>query len=92
MCYFGARLYVGACVCMCGVIMLMTFLCVCELSGITKDTLVISMKPEQWNAVIGLNLGGVFLASKAAASESSPRHSHQHTFTHATSRGPLAAH
>jgi hypothetical protein len=28
--------------------------------------------------VIGLNLGGVFLASKAAASESSPPHSHQH--------------
>jgi NAD(P)-dependent dehydrogenase (short-subunit alcohol dehydrogenase family) len=36
-------------------------------AGITKDGLVMMMKPEAWQAVIDLNLSGVFYASKAAA-------------------------
>ncbi|TFJ85318.1 hypothetical protein NSK_003741 [Nannochloropsis salina CCMP1776] len=37
-------------------------------AGITKDGLVMTMKPEAWQAVIDINLSGVFYASKAAAS------------------------
>ncbi len=37
-------------------------------AGITKDGLVMTMKPEQWQAVIDINLTGVFFATKAAAS------------------------
>lgn len=37
-------------------------------AGITKDGLVMTMKPEQWQAVIDINLSGVFFATKAAAS------------------------
>jgi 3-oxoacyl-[acyl-carrier protein] reductase len=36
-------------------------------AGITKDGLVLTMKPEAWRAVIDINLSGVFYASKAAA-------------------------
>ena len=36
-------------------------------AGITKDTLLLRMKPEQWQAVIDLNLTGVFLCTKAAS-------------------------
>jgi 3-oxoacyl-[acyl-carrier protein] reductase len=34
-------------------------------AGITKDTLVMRMKPEQWQAVIDINLTGVFYCTKA---------------------------
>lgn len=33
-------------------------------AGITRDTLVMRMKPEQWNEVINTNLTGVFLTSQ----------------------------
>lgn len=35
-------------------------------AGITRDTLVMRMKKQQFDDVINLNLGGVFLCSKAA--------------------------
>jgi 3-oxoacyl-[acyl-carrier protein] reductase len=31
-------------------------------AGITRDTLIMRMKPEQWQAVIDTNLTGVFYA------------------------------
>lgn len=34
-------------------------------AGITRDTLLMRMKPEDWQAVINLNLTGVFLCTKA---------------------------
>ncbi|HEY9875076.1 MAG TPA: 3-oxoacyl-[acyl-carrier-protein] reductase [Candidatus Obscuribacterales bacterium] len=34
-------------------------------AGITRDTLLLRMKPEDWQAVIDLNLTGVFLCTKA---------------------------
>jgi 3-oxoacyl-[acyl-carrier protein] reductase len=36
-------------------------------AGITKDTLLLRMKPEDWQAVINLNLTGVFLCTKAVS-------------------------
>jgi 3-oxoacyl-[acyl-carrier-protein] reductase (EC 1.1.1.100) len=36
-------------------------------AGITRDTLLLRMKPEDWQAVIDLNLTGVFLCTRAAA-------------------------
>lgn len=36
-------------------------------AGITRDTLLLRMKPEDWQAVLDLNLTGVFLCLKAAA-------------------------
>lgn len=36
-------------------------------AGITRDTLVLRMKPAQWEDVINTNLNGVFYASQAAA-------------------------
>jgi 3-oxoacyl-[acyl-carrier protein] reductase len=36
-------------------------------AGITRDTLLLRMKPEDWKAVIDLNLTGVFLCTKAAS-------------------------
>jgi 3-oxoacyl-[acyl-carrier protein] reductase len=36
-------------------------------AGITRDTLVLRMKLEDWQAVIDLNLTGVFLCTKAAS-------------------------
>ena len=36
-------------------------------AGIAKDTLLLRMKPEQWQAVIDLNLTGVFLCTKAVS-------------------------
>ena len=41
-------------------------------AGITRDTLIMRMKPEQWQAVIDTNLTGVFYAiqvSSRAASQ-----------------------
>ncbi|CAM9913107.1 unnamed protein product [Ascophyllum nodosum] len=35
-------------------------------AGITRDTLTMRMKPDQWQQVIDLNLGGVFYCSQAA--------------------------
>merc|ERR1712032_834109 len=34
-------------------------------AGITRDNLVMRMKPEQWQAVIDVNLSGVFYCTKA---------------------------
>ena len=36
-------------------------------AGITEDTLLLRMKPEQWQVVIDLNLTGVFLCTKAVS-------------------------
>jgi 3-oxoacyl-[acyl-carrier protein] reductase len=36
-------------------------------AGITRDGLVLRMKPEDWQAVIDLNLTGVFLCTRAAS-------------------------
>lgn len=36
-------------------------------AGIARDTLLLRMKPEDWQAVIDLNLTGVFLCTKAAS-------------------------
>jgi 3-oxoacyl-[acyl-carrier protein] reductase len=36
-------------------------------AGITRDTLLLRMKPEDWQAVIDLNLTGVFLCTKIAS-------------------------
>ncbi|CAM9310358.1 unnamed protein product [Discosporangium mesarthrocarpum] len=36
-------------------------------AGITRDTLVMRMKPEQWQQVIDLNLSGVFYCSQAVS-------------------------
>jgi 3-oxoacyl-[acyl-carrier protein] reductase len=36
-------------------------------AGITRDGLLLRMKPEEWQAVINLNLTGVFLCTKAAS-------------------------
>ncbi|HPC35191.1 MAG TPA: 3-oxoacyl-[acyl-carrier-protein] reductase [Candidatus Marinimicrobia bacterium] len=36
-------------------------------AGITRDTILLRMKEEQWDAVINTNLKGVFLVSRAAA-------------------------
>lgn len=33
-------------------------------AGITRDTLVMRMKPEQWQSVIDTNLSAVFYASQ----------------------------
>ena len=34
------------------------------MRGITRDTLVMRMKPEQWQSVIDTNLSAVFYASQ----------------------------
>ncbi|MEH2258507.1 3-oxoacyl-[acyl-carrier-protein] reductase [Nostoc sp.] len=36
-------------------------------AGITRDTLLLRLKPEDWQAVIDLNLTGVFLCTRAAS-------------------------
>ncbi|WP_341528269.1 3-oxoacyl-[acyl-carrier-protein] reductase [Nostoc sp. UHCC 0302] len=36
-------------------------------AGITRDTLLLRMKPEEWQAVIDLNLTGVFLCTRGAS-------------------------
>lgn len=36
-------------------------------AGITRDTLLLRMKPEDWQAVINLNLSGVFLCTRAVS-------------------------
>ncbi|MEM1425598.1 MAG: 3-oxoacyl-[acyl-carrier-protein] reductase [Cyanobacteria bacterium P01_H01_bin.130] len=36
-------------------------------AGITRDTLLLRMKPEDWQAVINLNLTGVFMCTKAVS-------------------------
>lgn len=36
-------------------------------AGMARDTLLLRMKPEDWQAVLDLNLTGVFLCLKAAA-------------------------
>ncbi|GMI23810.1 hypothetical protein TeGR_g13529 [Tetraparma gracilis] len=39
--------------------------CIVNNAGITKDGLVMRMKPEQWQSVIDVNLSGVFYTSQA---------------------------
>ncbi len=39
--------------------------CIVNNAGITKDGLVMRMKPQQWQDVIDINLSGVFYASQA---------------------------
>ena len=36
-------------------------------AGITKDKLIIQLKDEEWDAVLGINLKGAFLCTQAAA-------------------------
>ncbi len=36
-------------------------------AGITRDTLLLRLKPEDWQAVIDLNLTGVFLCTRAVS-------------------------
>ncbi len=36
-------------------------------AGITRDTLIMRMKPEQWDDVIGTNLSGVFYCTQVNA-------------------------
>ncbi|MEM6835391.1 MAG: 3-oxoacyl-[acyl-carrier-protein] reductase [Cyanobacteria bacterium P01_C01_bin.120] len=36
-------------------------------AGITRDTLLLRMKPEDWQAVINLNLSGVFFCTRAVS-------------------------
>ena len=36
-------------------------------AGITRDSLIMRMKPDQWNAVINTNLTGVFFATQVAS-------------------------
>ncbi|MGJ5675998.1 MAG: 3-oxoacyl-[acyl-carrier-protein] reductase [Nostochopsis sp.] len=36
-------------------------------AGITRDTLLVRMKPEDWQSVIDINLTGVFLCTRAAS-------------------------
>ncbi len=36
-----------------------------SLAGITRDTLMMRMKPEQWQEVIDTNLTGVFYCCQA---------------------------
>lgn len=38
-------------------------------AGITRDTLVMRMKPEQWQSVIDTNLSAVFYASQVQYKE-----------------------
>lgn len=40
--------------------------CVRMHAGITRDTLMMRMKPEQWEDVIGTNLSGVFYATQVS--------------------------
>ena len=39
--------------------------CIVNNAGITKDGLVLRMKPDAWQSVIDVNLSGVFYASQA---------------------------
>ena len=43
-------------------------------AGITRDTLMMRMKPEQWQDVIDVNLSGVFYATQASAQGKGARH------------------
>ena len=40
-------------------------------AGITRDTLIMRMKPEQWQAVIDTNLTGVFYAIQVSSTAAS---------------------
>lgn len=41
--------------------------CLVNNAGITRDTLMLRMKYDDWKAVIDVNLSGVFLCSQEAA-------------------------
>jgi NAD(P)-dependent dehydrogenase (short-subunit alcohol dehydrogenase family) len=38
------------------------------MAGITRDTLIMRMKPEQWDDVINTNLSGVFFCTQVGSS------------------------
>lgn len=42
----------------------------CTTQGITRDTLMMRMKPEQWQEVIDVNLSGVFYTAQVRTGES----------------------
>ncbi len=44
-------------------------------AGITKDTLILRMKEEEWDAVLNINLKGTFLCSKEAVKKMSKQRS-----------------
>ena len=45
-------------------------------AGITRDTLVMRMKPDQWQSVIDTNLSAVFYASQVTPSSVHPADKH----------------
>ena len=53
------------------------------MAGITRDTLLMRMKPEQWQEVIDTNLTGVFYCCQASGSALLPTaEAHPPTCTH----------
>jgi NAD(P)-dependent dehydrogenase (short-subunit alcohol dehydrogenase family) len=60
-CRQGWRGEVTKRVCLCAVVLLSP--CVCA-AGITRDSLMMRMKPEQWQDVIDTNLTSVFYATQ----------------------------
>jgi 3-oxoacyl-[acyl-carrier protein] reductase len=46
----------------------------CARAGITRDTLLMRMKPEQWQEVIDTNLTGVFYCTQACTHPPRPAH------------------
>ncbi len=47
-------------------------------AGITRDTLMMRMKPDMWEDVIDTNLSSVFYASQVGAAMWQPRVVHHH--------------
>ena len=47
-------------------------------AGITRDTLVLRMKYDDWKAVIDVNLAGVFLCSQVVFLQFCPAHGRSH--------------
>ena len=49
-------------------------------AGITRDQFIVRMKDDDWDQVLDTNLRGVFLMTRAAASDDAPaeRADHQH--------------
>ena len=55
--------------------------CLINNAGITRDTLVLRMKFEDWKAVIDVNLAGVFLCSQVISSLFGPSGNISHILT-----------
>lgn len=49
--------------------MVISINCFANLSGITRDGLLMRMKKSQWQEVIDLNLTGVFLCTQVCVQE-----------------------